>query len=250
MKLMIASDIHGSAYYCRKMLEAYDREKADKLLLLGDILYHGPRNDLPKEYAPKEVIAMLNARKQEILCVRGNCDTEVDQMVLEFPILADYCFLNLNGQNIYATHGHVWNPGKLPMLKAGDILLNGHTHIPACEKIHTEADQSVMYMNPGSVSIPKENSEHSYMICENGVFEWKNLEGEGYQIWKRTMFQQNISNRYWMSYPSMGMSRTRGFTGTGPAPTIPAGKRCFCRTQSHRSSSSAILMGKMRPIRQ
>ena len=92
MKLMIASDIHGSAYYCRKMLEAYDREKADKLLLLGDILYHGPRNDLPKEYAPKEVIAMLNARKQEILCVRGNCDTEVDQMVLEFPILADYCF--------------------------------------------------------------------------------------------------------------------------------------------------------------
>ena len=215
MKLMIASDIHGSAYYCRKMLEAYDREKADKLLLLGDILYHGPRNDLPKEYAPKEVIAMLNARKQEILCVRGNCDTEVDQMVLEFPILADYCFLNLNGQNIYATHGHVWNPGKLPMLKAGDILLNGHTHIPACEKIHTEADQSVMYMNP-----------------------------------MRTMFQQNISNRYWMSYPSMGMSRTRGFTGTGPAPTIPAGKRCFCRTQSHRSSSSAILMGKMRPIRQ
>ena len=231
MKLMIASDIHGSAYYCRKMLEAYDGEKADKLLLLGDILYHGPRNDLPKEYAPKGVIAMLNARKQEILCVRGNCDTEVDQMVLEFPILADYCFLNLDGQNIYATHGHVWNPGKLPMLKAGDILLNGHTHIPACEKIHTEADQSVMYMNPGSVSIPKENSEHSYMICENGVFEW-------------------ISNRYWMSYPSMGMSRTRGFTGTGPAPTIPAGKRCFCRTQSHRSSSSAILMGKMRPIRQ
>lgn len=185
MKLMIASDIHGSAYYCRKMLEAYDGEKADKLLLLGDILYHGPRNDLPKEYAPKEVIAMLNARKQELLCVRGNCDTEVDQMVLEFPILADYCFLNLDGQNIYATHGHVWNPGKLPMLKAGDILLNGHTHIPACEKIHTGADQSVMYMNPGSVSIPKENSEHSYMICENGVFEWKNLEGEGYQIWKR-----------------------------------------------------------------
>ena len=166
MKLMIASDIHGSAYYCRKMLEAFEAEGASRLFLLGDLLYHGPR-------------------KQEILCVRGNCDTEVDQMVLEFPILADYCFLNLDGQNIYATHGHVWNPGKLPMLKAGDILLNGHTHIPACEKIHTEADQSVMYMNPGSVSIPKENSEHSYMICENGVFEWKNLEGEGYQIWKR-----------------------------------------------------------------
>lgn len=185
MKLMIASDIHGSAYYCRKMLEAYDREKADKLLLLGDILYHGPRNDLPKEYAPKEVIAMLNARKQELLCVRGNCDTEVDQMVLEFPILADYCFLNLDGQNIYATHGHVWNPTTLPMLKAGDILLNGHTHVPACEEIKTESGDSARYMNPGSVSIPKENSEHSYIICEHGVFEWKNLEGEGYQIWKR-----------------------------------------------------------------
>ena len=104
MKLMIASDIHGSAYYCRKMLEAYDREKADKLLLLGDILYHGPRNDLPKEYAPKEVITMLNARKQELLCVRGNCDTEVDQMVLEFPILADYCFFVIWMDRIFMQH--------------------------------------------------------------------------------------------------------------------------------------------------
>ncbi|MGN1267140.1 MAG: phosphodiesterase, partial [Dorea sp.] len=95
MKLMIASDIHGSAYYCRKMIEAYKREQADKLLILGDILYHGPRNNLPKDYNPKEVIAMLNPMKQELLCVRGNCDTEVDQMVLEFPILADYCFIEL-----------------------------------------------------------------------------------------------------------------------------------------------------------
>ena len=185
MKYLFASDIHGSAYYCRKLLDAFREEQAERLVLLGDLLYHGPRNDLPREYAPKEVIALLNEHKNKIYAVRGNCEAEVDQMVLEFPILADYCFLNLDGQNIYATHGHVWNPGKLPMLKAGDILLNGHTHIPACEKIHTEADQSVMYMNPGSVSIPKENSEHSYMICENGVFEWKNLEGEGYQIWKR-----------------------------------------------------------------
>lgn len=106
MKLMIASDIHGSAYYCEKMIEAYKREKADKLLLLGDLLYHGPRNDLPKDYNPKAVIAMLNAMKEELLCVRGNCDTEVDQMVLEFPILADYCFIELDGHTIFATHGH------------------------------------------------------------------------------------------------------------------------------------------------
>lgn len=172
MKLMIASDIHGSAYYCRKMLDAYKREGADRLLLLGDILYHGPRNDLPKDYNPKEVIAMLNPMKQELLCVRGNCDTEVDQMVLEFPILADYCFLEIDGRTIFASHGHHHNPKNPPMLKKGDILLNGHTHIPA-----TEDMGDFIYMNPGSVSIPKEGSAHGYMICEGGEFTWKDLEG-------------------------------------------------------------------------
>lgn len=171
MKLMIASDIHGSAYYCKKMIDAFHREKADKLLILGDILYHGPRNDLPKDYAPKEVIAMLNPMKQELLCVRGNCDTEVDQMVLEFPILADYCFLELDGHTIFATHRHVHNPKNLPMLKDGDILLNGHTHIPANQDMGTYT-----YMNPGSVSIPKENSAHGYMIYD-GTFIWKDLDG-------------------------------------------------------------------------
>ena len=186
------SQIHGSAFYCEQMIEAYKREGADKLLLLGDILYHGPRNDLPEGYAPKEVIAMLNPMKKELLCVRGNCDTEVDQMVLEFPILADYCYLNLSGDpeeknsdvTIFATHGHVYNPHKLPMLKDGDILLNGHTHIPACEEILDMNGGKYQYLNPGSVSIPKEGSEHSYMIYENGVFTWKNLAGEEYQTWK------------------------------------------------------------------
>ncbi len=182
MKLMIASDIHGSAYYCRKMLEAYEREQADKLLLLGDILYHGPRNDLPKEYAPKEVIAMLNPLKENFLCVRGNCDTQVDQMVLQFPILAEYCLLELDGQTIFATHGHVFNPENLPMLKPGDILLNGHTHIPACEE-----KGEFIYMNPGSVSIPKQNSKHSYMIYESGSFYWKDLNGEVYKTWMTNM---------------------------------------------------------------
>lgn len=171
MKLMIASDIHGSAYYCRKLTEAYKRENADRLLLLGDILYHGPRNDLPKDYNPKEVIALLNPMKQELLCVRGNCDTEVDQMVLEFPLLADYCLLELDGQTVFATHGHQYNPQNLPMLKNGDILLNGHTHIPANQKMGTYT-----YMNPGSVSIPKENSAHGYMIYDK-KFIWKDLDG-------------------------------------------------------------------------
>ena len=176
MKWLIASDIHGSAYYCRKLLEAYNNEKADRILLLGDVLYHGPRNDLPKDYNPKAVITMLNELKQEILCVRGNCDTEVDQMVLEFPILADYAILTVEDRVIYATHGHVYNSDKLPPLKAKDILLHGHTHVPVCEEYETH-----VYINPGSVSIPKENSEHSYMILEDGVFTWKNLEGEEYK---------------------------------------------------------------------
>lgn len=171
MKLMIASDIHGSAYYCRKLKEAYERERADRLLLLGDLLYHGPRNDLPKEYNPKEVISILNSLKEHILCVRGNCDTEVDQMVLDFPILADYCLLEVNGRTIFASHGHHHNPQTPPFLKTGDILLNGHTHIPACEQIG-----SFTYVNPGSVSIPKEGSAHGYMIFEQD-FIWKTLDG-------------------------------------------------------------------------
>ena len=183
MKWMIASDIHGSAYYCRELLEAYSREKADRLLLLGDILYHGPRNDLPKDYNPKEVIALLNQHKQDILCVRGNCDTEVDQMVLEFPVLADYCVIADEKNVIYATHGHHFNEKKLPPMfektQEGLILLHGHTHVPVC-RVH----ESYTYMNPGSVSIPKENSEHSYMILENGAFWWKTLDGETYLNFK------------------------------------------------------------------
>ena len=119
MKWMVASDIHGSAKYCRELLDAYEREKADRLLLLGDLLYHGPRNDLPEEYAPKMVIAMLNAKKNQILCVRGNCDAEVDQMVLEFPILADYCMLDLGTKLVYATHGHLTSAEQLPPRPTG-----------------------------------------------------------------------------------------------------------------------------------
>lgn len=172
MKWMIASDLHGSAYYCRKMLECYDREGADRLLLLGDILYHGPRNDLPRDYAPKEVIALLNARRESLLCVRGNCDTEVDQMVLEFPILADYAVLEAGGRLIYATHGHVYNAQNLPPLHHGDILLHGHTHIPLCAE-----HDGVLCLNPGSITIPKASSPHGYMTLENGRLCWITLDG-------------------------------------------------------------------------
>ncbi len=175
MKIMIASDIHGSAYYCEKMLEAFSKEKADKLLLLGDILYHGPRNDLPRDYAPKKVIEMLNAIKDSLLCVRGNCDTEVDQMVLDFPVLAEYCILYVGNKMIFATHGHNFNLNKLPPIKKGDILLHGHTHVPKCEETDT-----CVYLNPGSVSIPKENSAHGYMTLTDNIFEWKNLDGDVY----------------------------------------------------------------------
>ena len=173
MKLMIASDIHGSATYCRQMLAAFEREQAARLLLLGDILYHGPRNDLPDGYAPKEVIELLNARKQQIFCVRGNCDTEVDQMVLQFPILADYALLAVGKRALYATHGHLFSQENLPPLQEGDILLNGHTHVPKCT-VH----ESYLYMNPGSISLPKENSYHGYMTMEDGLFLWKDLQGE------------------------------------------------------------------------
>ena len=172
MKWMIASDLHGSAYYCRKMLEAFEREGADRLFLLGDLLYHGPRNDLPREYAPKEVIPLLNGKKEKLLCVRGNCDAEVDQMVLEFPVLADYAVLPVGRRLIYATHGHIYHVKNLPPLAPGDVLLHGHTHVPAW----TEFGQGNLYLNPGSVSIPKENSPHSYMTMEVNTMQWKELE--------------------------------------------------------------------------
>ena len=155
MKYMFASDVHGSAYFCRKMLEAYREEGAERLVLLGDLLYHGPRNDLPKEYAPKEVIAMLNDKKDEIYTVRGNCEAEVDQMVLEFPVLAEYCVLVIEGKTFFATHGHVY-----------------HTHVLKAENMG-----DYIWLNPGSVSIPKEGNPHTYAVLENGLFEIKDFDG-------------------------------------------------------------------------
>ena len=172
MKLFVASDIHGSEFYCKKMLEAFNVEKADKLILLGDVLYHGPRNDLPKDYNPKSVIEMLNNIKSKIICVRGNCDTDVDQMVLNFPILSDYSFI-LTGENtLFLTHGHKYSKDNLPPLNTGDVFLYGHTHVPEFKKIN-----DIYFVNPGSVSIPKENSKNGYLIVENNSFTFKDISG-------------------------------------------------------------------------
>lgn len=170
MKLLIASDIHGSAYWCRKLLEVYETEKPDKLVLLGDILYHGPRNDLPREYAPKAVIALLSPLAEKILCVRGNCEAEVDQMVLPFPCMAPYSQLLVEDKTFYLTHGHHENPRNLPRLNPGDVFLSGHTHVK--EDIQVEG---VRCLNPGSVSIPKDGS-HSCLVYDKGEFSFRVLE--------------------------------------------------------------------------
>lgn len=183
MKWFIASDIHGSAYYAKLMLDAFEAEGADRILFLGDILYHGPRNDLPRDYSPKTVISLLSTYSDRITSVRGNCDGEVDDMVLPFPVLADYALISdesLGNKIIFATHGHHYNGSTLPSLKKGDILLHGHTHIPTFEIV-----DGVYIVNPGSVSIPKENSEHSYMIFERGEFILKSLDG-------RIIFKESV----------------------------------------------------------
>ncbi len=178
MKLMIASDIHGSALYCEALMQAYQKEAPGLLLLLGDLLYHGPRNDLPDGYAPKTVAALLNEYADQVLCVRGNCEAEVDQMMLSFPVLSDSAMLFLDGRRFFASHGHIYKETNLPPLRKGDIFLSGHTHIP---KVST-AD-GVVCVNPGSVSIPKNGTAHSYMLYENSVFHWKTLDGEIFQTY-------------------------------------------------------------------
>lgn len=171
MKLLIASDIHGSARWCEALMNAIDAEKPDRVILLGDLLYHGPRNDLPDDYAPKKVIEMLNARKDEFLCVRGNCEAEVDQMVLKFPVMADYAALMVDGRIVYATHGHLFGEDNPPTLQPGDFLLCGHTHVSGCRR-----HEGFTYLNPGSTSIPKNGTPHSYAVLEDGVMTWFDLK--------------------------------------------------------------------------
>ena len=164
MKLIIASDIHGSAYWCQKLMELVEQEQPDRLILLGDLLYHGPRNDLPRDYCPKQVIPMLSNLKEIIIAIRGNCEAEVDQMVLPFPCMADFCQLLLDGKTFYLTHGHHATPDALPPLPEGSVFLSGHTHVKL-----DETRGGIRCLNPGSVSIPKDGS-HSCLIYDNGRF--------------------------------------------------------------------------------
>ena len=166
MKIMIASDVHGFINYAEKLIDAYRKSGANRLVLLGDLLYHGPRNDLAEGYDPKAVIKLLNSVKNELMCVRGNCDTEVDQMVLEFPIMADYAVMADGDKLLYFTHGHKYGAMNFPNIKKGDIIVQGHTHVPMCEE-----RVGILCVNPGSVSLPKCGSDHQCMIYEHGKFE-------------------------------------------------------------------------------
>ena len=174
MKVLIASDIHGSAYYCQKLLERIQSEQPDKIFLLGDILYHGPRNDLPRDYAPKQVIAMLNPLKEKIIAVRGNCEAEVDQMVLDFDVMETYKEVEVNGMHLVLTHGHHYNKERPLPLGRRYVLLNGHFHVPELTDMG-----DFIYINSGSVSIPKENSPHAYVMLEGNTFLLKDLETAG-----------------------------------------------------------------------
>ena len=171
MRLLIAADIHGSAYFTKLLLKAYEREMPDKLLLLGDLLNQGPRNPRPEDFDNPQVIDLLNSMKNEILCVRGNCDSEVDQFVFEFPIMSDYSTILYGKQVLFATHGHHYNELTPPVLNPGDVLLNGHTHISACEK----REEGWFYVNPGSVSLPKGGTINSYILFEDGCFTLKSI---------------------------------------------------------------------------
>ena len=164
MKLLVASDIHGSALWCEALMKSIEAQTPDKVILLGDLLYHGPRNPLPDGYAPREVAAMLNGMAERIVAVRGNCDSEVDQMMLRFPCLGDYALVFDGAKTLFATHGHVFGPDNVPFLPSGSVVLSGHTHI----KTNWVKD-GLLFANPGSVSLPKDGS-HSYGVYENGVF--------------------------------------------------------------------------------
>ena len=175
MKIFFMSDIHGSAFYTAKALEKFREEKADYIVILGDELYHGARNPLPLHYNPKEVIELLNGYADKILAIRGNCDSEVDEMVLNFPMMATYSIMLYNNRRIFLTHGHVYNEEKLPKLSAGDIFVYGHTHIPKAEK-----QGDIYILNPGSITLPKENNPNSYGVLENNLFTIKDMEGRAF----------------------------------------------------------------------
>ena len=172
MKYVIASDLHGSSYWCEKLLHYFEKCGAEKLLLVGDLLYHGPRNPFPEKYDTKQVYEQLNERKAQLLCVRGNCDSEVDQMVLEFPMMDNYRTLPLGERTLYLTHGHLHEAEKPAIpLQSGDLQVNGHFHVPTFKRL----ENGVLYANCGSVGLPKDGSPHSCMVLTEDAIEWIDL---------------------------------------------------------------------------
>ncbi|MFT5872587.1 MAG: putative phosphoesterase [Clostridium sp.] len=172
MKIFFISDIHGSLYYLKKAIDRYKEEGASYIVLLGDALYHGPRNPLPEGYNPQEVASFLNGYKDKLIAVRGNCDSEVDQMIIEYPMMSDYSIILYNNRRLFLTHGHIYNEENLPNLSENDVLINGHTHIPVAKK-----SGKIYILNPGSVSLPKGNNPNSYAILQENLFEIKDLDG-------------------------------------------------------------------------
>ena len=172
MKIFFISDIHGSLFYLEKALQCYNEENANYIVILGDALYHGPRNPLPEGYNPQGVANLLNQYKDKIIAIRGNCDSEVDQMLIEYPMMSDYSIVLCNERRLFLTHGHIYNEDNLPALNEGDVLVQGHTHIPVAKK-----HNKIYIFNPGSISLPKENNPNSYGILLDNLFQIKDLEG-------------------------------------------------------------------------
>lgn len=176
MKLFFMSDIHGSVHYLKKALENFEKEAADYICILGDQLYHGARNPLPPEYNPKEATQMLNGYAKKIIAIRGNCDSEIDELVLDYPIMAAYSSVLLNERRLFLTHGHIYNPESLPPLNDGDIFAFGHIHTPIAEK-----RGNIFIFNPGSITFPKENYPNSYGVLEDNVLRIKDLNGNTFK---------------------------------------------------------------------
>ena len=174
MKLFFASDIHGCFDSAQKMIKAFEQSGAQHLLLLGDILNHGPRNAVPLGYAPMKVVELLNCYADKIIAVRGNCDSEVDQMLLSFPMMADYNWVLLgDGRRLFLTHGHLYRSDNCPHLSAGDIIASGHTHLPVAEK-----QGEIILFNPGSVTIPRGENKSSYGLFEDNRLSVMSFDGD------------------------------------------------------------------------
>jgi len=172
MRILFVTDIHGSSYFAKKALEAFEKEEANFIALLGDELYHGPRNPLPREYNPAEVAELLNKYADRIIAVKGNCDSEVDQMMFNFPIMSSHSTILYNERRLFLTHGHIYNENKMPVLNPGDVLIYGHTHINKTEK-----KEGIFIINLASIALPKNDNPNCYAVLDNDVFRIKDVNG-------------------------------------------------------------------------